>query len=190
MNPRDIEDYKCSSCKRMWAPSYFGWNERTGARLNTCSTCRWKRLDRERANREREAQQNQRILDVQARQAPELTPEPVLWDAAAEMNMYTESDTEMDFENTAPLPFNNCYVETATGDTETYCGENETEYWNAGGYGPIREPIIINVADTSEEDRYIALNPSSSSAAASGPYSYFRDEPDPEPRLENDTDSD
>ena len=137
--------------------------------------CRRKRLDRERANRERAA-----------RQAPELTPEPVLWDAAAEMNMYTESDTEMDFDNTAPLPFNNCYVETATGDTDTYCGENETEYWDAGGYGPIREPIIINVPGTSEEDRYIAFNPSSSSAAA---ISYFQEEPEAEPAPDFGTES-
>ena len=124
MDPQTISEYKCSSCNHTISVEYFGWNERTGARLNTCSTCRWKRLDRERANREREARFDQEILDLQARQAPEITPEPVLWDAAAEMNMYTESDTELDFENTAPLPFNNCYVETATGDTETYCGEN------------------------------------------------------------------
>ena len=178
MNPRDIEDYKCSTCKRMWAPSYFSWNERTGARLNTCNMCRRKRLDRERAARERRLE-----LD----RVPEVTPEPVLWDAAAEMNMYSEVDSEMEVETAAPTQFYNWQAETATGDTETSCGVNETDYWEAGGYGPIREPIMIHLPGTSEEDRYIALNPSSSSAAASGPY--FRDEPDPEPAPDVGTES-
>ena len=167
MNPRDIFDYKCSTCKQMHEPSYFGWNERTGARLKTCNMCRRKQIDREDANRERVALQDQRILDVQAEiildaEAPEITPEPVLWDAAAEINMYPESEDD--------------YF--------------ESDYWDAGGYGPRREHRIIHVPGTSEEDRYLSLNPESSSAAAAGPYSYyFTEEPDPEPAPDFGTES-
>ena len=55
MDTIDIVDYKCSSCKKMHEPNYFGWNERTGARLKTCNMCRRKRLDREAALAERRA---------------------------------------------------------------------------------------------------------------------------------------
>jgi hypothetical protein len=109
------------------------------------------------------ALQDQRILDVQAREpAPEITPEPVLWDAAAEIDMYTESEDE--------------YF--------------ESNYWEAGGYGPRREHRIINIPGTSEEDRYLAVHPDSSSAAAAGSYSYyFTAEPDPEPAPDFGTES-
>ena len=53
MNPRDIYDYNCSTCKKMCEPSEFGNNERTGARLKTCKICRTKREDREERLRER-----------------------------------------------------------------------------------------------------------------------------------------
>jgi hypothetical protein len=54
MNPREIFDYKCSTCKRMGEPGDFGNNERTGAKLKTCKICRRKRLERENAFRERQ----------------------------------------------------------------------------------------------------------------------------------------
>ena len=54
MDPREIFDYKCSSCKRMGEPGDFGINERTGAKLKTCKICRRKRLERENAFRERQ----------------------------------------------------------------------------------------------------------------------------------------
>jgi hypothetical protein len=167
MDPRDLEAYKCSSCKQMHEPNYFGWNERTGARLKTCNMCRRKRLDREQAARERKAELERELVD-----------RGVLWDAAAEMNMYTEVDTEMEDGPTAPTSYYNWQAATATGDTESYCGEDETDYWEAGGYGPIREPIMIHLPGTSEEDRYIARNPTSASAAA---VSYFQEEPEAEP---------
>jgi hypothetical protein len=164
----------------MHEPNYFGWNERTGARLKTCNMCRRKRLDREQAYRERVELQNQRLSAMAAYRAqaaqefvdsgvlsevlpaPEITPEPVLWDAAAEVNMYSESEDE--------------YF--------------ESNYWEAGGYGPRREHRIINIPGTSEEDRYLAVHPDSSSAAAAGPYSYyFTAEPDPEPAPDFGTES-
>jgi hypothetical protein len=144
-----------------------------------------------------EAQQNQRISAMQAyreqaarERIPELERElvasGVLWDAAAEMNMYTEVDTEMEDGPTAPTSYYNWESRTATGDTESYCGENETDYWEAGGYGPIREPIMIHLPGTSEEDRYIARNPTSASAAA---VSYFQEEPEAEPAPDFGTES-
>ena len=135
--------------------------------MKTFNMCHRKRLDREQAARERKTELERELVD-----------RGVLWDAGAEMNLYTEIDSEMDFENTAPAPLYNWQLETATGDTETPCGQNETDYWEAGGYGPRREPIIIHFPDSSEEERFIAINPSSSSAAAG---SYFVEEPDPEP---------
>jgi hypothetical protein len=175
MNPRDIFEYKCSTCKQMHEPNYFGWNERTGARLKTCNMCRRKRSDREQAARERKTELEQ-----------ELVASGVLWDAAAEMNMYTEVDTEMEDGPTAPTSYYNWEARTATGDTESYCGENESDYWGAGGYGPIREPIMIHLPGTSEEDRYIARNPTSASAAA---VSYFQEEPEAEPAPDFGTES-
>ncbi len=80
MNPRDIEDYKCSSCKVTKAPNYFGWNQRTGARLKTCNYCRHMRSESDYAAKERKLQASREY------QAPEVTPEPVLWDAAAEVD--------------------------------------------------------------------------------------------------------
>ncbi len=79
MNPRDIFDYKCSSCKAMWEPQYFGWNQRTGARLKTCNFCRAIRAARAEVRRE------SGLLEA----VPEVTSEPVLWDAAAELNTET-----------------------------------------------------------------------------------------------------
>jgi hypothetical protein len=117
--------------------------------------CRRKRLDRERSFREREAlfnlETSERIRTRFLEQAPEVTPEPVLWDAAAEINLYIDTESER---------------------------FTEYDYFEAGGYGPIREPVTIHLPGTSEEERFIAMNPSSSSAAAG---SYFVEEPDPEP---------
>jgi hypothetical protein len=100
--------------------------------------------------------------------------------------MYTEVDTEMEDGPTAPTSYYNWEARTATGDTESYCGENESDYWGAGGYGPIREPIMIHLPGTSEEDRYIARNPTSASAAA---VSYFQEEPEAEPAPDFGTES-
>ncbi len=165
MNPRDIFDYKCSLCKAMWEPQYFGWNQRTGARLKTCNFCRAIRAARADVRRE------MRLLET----VPEVPPEPVLWDAAAEMENYTEVDTEM--EATAPpTAFVSYYAETATGDTDT----SESQR------GP---DIIINLppdsSDLETEDEYIRMNPSSSSAAVS----YYCDEPEPEPSADFGTDT-
>ena len=91
--------------------------------------------------------------------ASEVIPEPILWDAAAEMNLYNDTESEMVLED---------------------------DYFEAGGYGPIREPIIIHLPDTSEEERFIAMNPASSSAAAG---SHFLEEPDPEPAPDFGTES-
>ena len=72
MNPRDIFDYKCSTCKQMHEPNYFGWNERTGARLKTCNMCRRKRLERENAFRERVIAFNNSFIEFV--EEPTVTP--------------------------------------------------------------------------------------------------------------------
>ena len=168
MNPRDIFDYKCSSCKAMWEPQYFGWNKRTGARLKTCNFCRAVRAARADVRRE------SRLLEP----VPEATPEPVLWDAAAEMNNYTEVDTEMEA-TAAPTRYVSYYAETATGNTET----SESQRG---------EPIIVDIrtaSDIDREENYLTQNPSSSSAAAASQSIYYA-EPEPEPPADFGTDSD
>ncbi len=137
MDPRDIFDYKCSSCKAMWEPQYFGWNQRTGARLKTCNFCRAIRAARAEVRRE------SRLLET----VPEATLEPVLWDAAAEMNTYTEVESEM--EATAPpTRFVSYNAETATGETET----SESQRG---------EPRIVDLpldsSDAYEEEAYLEL---------------------------------
>ncbi len=168
MNPRDIFDYKCSSCKAMWEPQYFGWAARTGARLKTCNFCRAIRAARAEARRE------MRVLET----VPE-TPEAVLWDAVADLNTYSESDEpppNRDFGH---------YAVTATGSTET----SEAE--------PIIVNLPPNSSELETEDEYLQINPFSSSAAAAASSGYVEgyssgdfDEPEPEPRADFESDSD
>ncbi len=49
----------------------------------------------------------------------------ILWDAAAEMNTYTEAASNMEA-TTRPTRYASCYAETATGNTEneSYRGES------------------------------------------------------------------
>ncbi len=168
MNPRDIFDYKCSSCKALWEPQYFGWNKRTGARLKTCNYCRQVRLARAEVNRASQA-----VLAREFREPEERR----LWDAAAEMNTYTEVDTDMGATAppTQPVSY---YAETATGNTET-------------SESPRGEPIYVdlppNTSDVYEEEAYLALNPSSSSAGAA---SHYCPEPEPEPPADFGSDTD
>mgnify|MGYP000267361937 CR=1 FL=1 len=104
--------------------------------------------------------------------------EPVLWDAAAEMNNYTEVDTEM--EATAPpTQYVSYYAETATGNTETsesQRGEPQIAY------------LPPDSSDVYEEEEYLALNPSSSSAGAAFQRIYCV-EPEPEPPADFGTDT-
>ncbi len=169
MDPRDTEIFKCSSCKAMWEPQSFGWAKKTGARLKTCNLCRALRLAREKVRRESQ------ILET----APEVTPEPVLWDAATEMNNYTEVDTEM--EATAPpTQYVSYYTETVTGNTETSDSQRG-------------EPEIVGLppdsSDVYEEEAYLTQNPSSSSAGAAFQDMYCA-EPEPEPEADFGTDTD
>ena len=90
------------------------------------------------------------------------------------MNTYTEVESEM--EATAPpIRFVSYYAETATGNIET----SESHRG---------EPIYVDLPGytTTEEEEYLRLNPSSSSAGAS--YHYC-DEPEPEPPADFGTDT-
>ena len=72
MDPRNIFDYKCSTCKRIGEPDDFGINERTGAKLKTCKICRRKRLERENAFRERQIAFNNSFIEFA--EEPTVTP--------------------------------------------------------------------------------------------------------------------
>jgi hypothetical protein len=152
MNTRDIEDYKCSSCKAKWAPQFFGYAKRTGARLKTCDYCR--RIQAARAEVKREM----RALES----VPEVTQEPVLWDAAAEMNTYPENE---------PVSYYP-YTETVSSSES-----------------PRSEPIIVDIPVSESEEDYLRYNPSSSSAAAASQRIYYGEpEPEPPPDFGSDTD--
>jgi hypothetical protein len=152
MNPRDIEDYKCSSCKAKWAPQFFGYAKRTGARLKTCNYCRQIQAARAEVRRE------MRLLES----VPEVTPEPVLWDAAAEMNTYAENE---------PVSYYP-YTETVSSSES-----------------PRGEPITVDVPASESEEDYLTSNPSSSSAAAVSQRIYYG-EPEPEPPADFGSDTD
>ncbi len=62
MNPREIFDYKCSSCGKVKEPNEFGSNVRTGAKLKTCNRCR--RIRAERKERKMEALNQNTETDV------------------------------------------------------------------------------------------------------------------------------
>jgi hypothetical protein len=156
MNPRDIFDYKCSSCRAMWEPQYFGWNCGTGARLKTCNFCRAIRAARAEVRRA-----------TPLEQIPELTPEPVLWDAAAEADAYTEVDTEMD-NTVGPIRFVSHYAET-TADS------NDSREM----VGPVQVVTLVYSSDS--EIKFHPFASSSSAAAVDVVVSYFCDEPEPEP---------
>ncbi len=159
MNPRDIEDYKCSSCKAMWEPQYFGW-ARSGARLKTCNFCMAIRAARANVRRE------MRVLES----VPEVMPEPMLWDAAAEMNTYAENEPEME----APTRHVSYYPYTETVSSSE---------------SPRGEPIIVDVPASESEEDYLTSNPSSSSAAAVSQRIYYG-EPEPEPPADFGSDTD
>ena len=47
MNPRDIFDYKCHTCKQIKEPNEYGFNSQTRKPRVTCNVCHQKRTERE-----------------------------------------------------------------------------------------------------------------------------------------------